>query len=134
MSFLFLIFNLESNLFRRMGLFQLLCIMFICLFQIFICACQHQLDTVQLVDLTCTGVIVNRNHVGHGVLLAQLLDDTLANNMVRQTTEGLCADDIRHTAVNQFNHFRCQEPTLARLVAEGNNLFRLLAKASDTIR
>ena len=86
MSFLFLIFNLESNLFRRMGLFQLLCIMFICLFQIFICACQHQLDTVQLVDLTCTGIIVNRNHVGHGVLLAQLLDDTLANNMVRQTT------------------------------------------------
>ena len=134
MSFLFLIFNLESNLFRRMGLFQLLCIMFICLFQIFICACQHQLDTVQLVDLTCTGVIIDRNDISKRITSSYLLDNALTYHVVRQAAEGLCADDIRHTAMNQFNHFRCQEPTLARLVAEGNNLFRLLAKASDTIR
>ena len=42
--------------------------------------------------------------------------------MVRQTAEGLGADDVRHVFVNQLQHFRGQEPALAGLIAHGYNV------------
>ena len=43
----------------------------------------HQLNTVELVNLGRTWVVVDSNNVGLGVHLAQALDDCLANNVVR---------------------------------------------------
>ena len=40
--------------------------------------------------------------------------------MVRQAAEGLDADDIVDSAVDQFEHLTGQEPALTGLVSEGD--------------
>ena len=51
------------------------------------------------------------------ILSAQLLDDTLSDNMVWKAGKRLCADDIIDSAVNQLKHLSGQEPALAGLIA-----------------
>ena len=64
----------------------------------------HELDAVELVDLGCTGVIVHCDDVALGVLAAQLLDHGLAHHVVGQAREGLRADDVGRTMVDQVEH------------------------------
>ena len=66
---------------------------------------EHQLDAVQLIDLAGTGIVVDRHDIGSGILFAQFLDHALAYYVVGQAAEGLAADNIGYTAVNQFHHF-----------------------------
>lgn len=75
------------------------------LFKVFLRGREHQFDTVQLVYFAGTGVIVDGNDVGLRVAAAKLFDDTLADNMVRQTAKGLGANDIIDTLVDQLDHF-----------------------------
>lgn len=72
--------------------------------QIFIGGRQHQLDPVELIDFTCARIIVDGDNVGVRIASAEFFDDTLSDDMVRQAGKWLCADDVRSTAVNQFEH------------------------------
>ena len=49
---------------------------------------QHQFDSVELVDFTCTRVIINGYDIGFRMLMAQFLDNTFANDMIRQEPNG----------------------------------------------
>ena len=62
--------------------------------QIFLGGGEHQLDTVQLVYLAGTGVIVDGYNVCQRILMTDLFDDTFSYDMVRQAAEGLGADDV----------------------------------------
>lgn len=61
----------------------------------------------------------------------QLLDDALAYDVVRQAAEGLGAYDVAYTAVNQFQHFAGEEPSLAGLVAQGHKALGHLCQLID---
>ena len=50
--------------------------------------------------------------------MAEFFDNTLTNNVVRKAAERLDADNVACTAVDQFQHFACQEPAFACLVAD----------------
>ena len=50
--------------------------------QIFARGREHELDTVELVDLGCAGVIVHGDDIGLGIGAAQGLDDALADDVV----------------------------------------------------
>ena len=69
-------------------------------FQIFIGGGEHQLDTVELIYLTCSRVVVD-------------------------------CYDICCTAVDQFHHFTCQEPSFPGLVTNGYDLFCVIYKIID---
>ena len=70
--------------------------------QILICRGQHQLDTVQLVYLAGTRIVVDRYDIGSRITVTQLLDDTFSDNVVWQAGKWLCADDVRGSGVDQF--------------------------------
>ena len=55
---------------------------------------QHQLNSVQLVYFRCTGIIVHGNDVRCRIMPLQLFDDTLSDNVVRETSERLGTYDI----------------------------------------
>ena len=61
----------------------------------------------------------------------QLLDDALADDVVRETAEGLGADDVFHTFRQELQHFPGQEPALAGLVAQGDVFLRHLGELLD---
>ena len=92
---------------------------FLC--QLFKCRGEHELDPVELVDLTGSGIVVDGDDVGAGVLMAQLLDNALSDDMVRQAAEGLCTDDIVDAGVDQLDHFAGQKPAFSGLVPDGND-------------
>ena len=50
--------------------------------------------------------------------MAQFLDNTFANDMIRQAAKWLCTYDVWCIVVNQLQHFTCQEPTLTGLIAD----------------
>ena len=70
--------------------------------QILICRGQHQLDTVQLVYLAGTRIVVDRYDIGSRITVTQLLDDTFSDNVVWQAGKRLCADDVRGSGVDQL--------------------------------
>ena len=51
----------NDNIVSNILFFQF--IVFIGTVDVFICTCQHQFDSVQLVDFGCTGVVVDRNNI-----------------------------------------------------------------------
>ena len=55
--------------------------------------------------------------------MPQLFDDAFSYHMVGQTAEGLGTHDVRCAAVDQLQHFSCQEPSLTGLVTQGNDVF-----------
>ena len=107
---------------------------FICLFQIFVCSGKHQLDPVQLIYLTGAGIIVDGHDVCQRILSAELLDDTFADHVIRQTAEGLCADNVRGTAMYQLQHLSGQEPALTGLIAKRHNILRHIGGILDSRR
>ena len=66
--------------------------------------------------------------------LAQFLDDTLSDDVVRQASERLGADDILDTAVDQLKHLTGQKPSLTGLVSEGDIVFSHVCKLPDAGR
>ena len=100
-------------------------------FQIFIGGGEHQLDTVELIYLTCSRVVVDCYDICLWVTSAQFFDNTFTDNVVWQTAKRLCTDDICCTAVDQFHHFTCQEPSFPGLVTNGYDLFCVIYKIID---
>ena len=66
-------------------------------FEIFSGDCQHQLNTVLLIDAAGTGIVVNRYDIACRIKLFNLTDHALTDNMIRQATERLSTDDIFKT-------------------------------------
>ena len=58
-------------------------------------------------------------------------DNTLANNVVRQTGKWLDTNNIRHAIMNQFHHLASQEPSLTSLVTLRNNGAGHFCKVTD---
>ena len=81
------------------------------LFQILLGRREHQLDSVQLVNLACTRIVINGYDIGQGILSSQLFDHTFADYVVRQAGEGLCADDVIDSGMDQLQHLTGQEPS-----------------------
>ena len=73
------------------------------LLQVLIRSRKHQLNTIELVDLRSARIVVNRHNIRLRILLADCLNNTLADNMVRQARERLDADDIVNIAVDQLD-------------------------------
>ena len=119
------------NLFALTNLFCFLFLIFLFFIEVFNSRRKHQLDSVQLIDFAGTGIVIHRDNVGFGEAVAQFLDDTLADNMVRQAGERLCADDVVRAAVDQLDHLAGQEPSLAALVADGYEGLRVLGQLAD---
>ena len=78
---------------------------------------QHEFDPVLLVDPGCAGIIVDGDDVAHGVVVLQLADHPLAHDVVGQAAEGLGADDVAGTGVDQLQHLSGEQPAFAHLVA-----------------
>ena len=79
---------------------------------------EHELQTVQLVDFTRTGITVDGRDIGSLVGIAQFMHYTLARNMVGQAAEGLQTDHIGHTGVDELDHFASQEPAFTRHIPQ----------------
>lgn len=84
--------------------------------------CQHQLDSVQLIDFTGSRIIVYGDNIGSRMPAAKLLDDSLSDDMIGQAAKGLSTDNILHIAVNQLQHFTSQEPSFAGLIAQRHKI------------
>ena len=54
------------------------------LLQVFLCGGEHQLDPVQLINFTGSGIVINGNNIGFGITLAQLFYYPLADHVVGQ--------------------------------------------------
>ena len=52
--------------------------------QVFVSRAQHQFNTIQLINLTCTRVIIDRHDIGAWMTMTKLLDNTFAYDMVWQ--------------------------------------------------
>ncbi len=63
-------------------------------FQIFVCRGEHQLDSVKLVDLAGTWIIVDSYDIGFRMKSPEFLNDFLSDYMIRQTGKRLGADDV----------------------------------------
>ena len=57
--------------------------------QVFDSSGKHQLDTIQLVYLAGTRIVVNGYDIGFRILAAQLFNNTLTYHMVWQTAKWL---------------------------------------------
>ena len=65
-------------------------------FHILHCRGQHQFDSVQLVHVTGSRIIIHRYDIRICILPAQFLDDALPHHMVRQAAKGLGADNVSY--------------------------------------
>lgn len=95
---------------------------------------KHQLDTVLLIYLRRTRIIVDGNDIGIRSDFFNLSDCALTVDMIRQTTERLCAYDILIACIGKFNHLGCQQPTLAHLTAVADNTVYKLLCVSISVR
>ena len=91
------------------------------LLQAFFRNCQHHFYAVFLVDPGCTGIIIDGDNVAFRMDLSDFPNHALAADVVGQTAEGLCAHDVGEALLNQFQHFRRQQPALAHLVTVADN-------------
>ena len=82
----------------------------------------HELEPVELIDLTGARVVVDADDVGLRVAAADLAEHALADDVVGQAAEGLAAHDVRRAVLDELDHLRGQQPPLARLVAQGEDL------------
>ena len=71
---------------------------------------EHEFQAVELIYFTRTGIAVDGRNISPLVGVTQFMHDALACNMVGQAAEGLQADHIRHTGVDELDHFAGQEP------------------------
>ena len=67
---------------------------------------KHELYSVDLVYLGSAGVEVHGYDIALRVLSAQLSDNALAGNVVRQAGKRLYAHDVRNSLADELQHFR----------------------------
>lgn len=91
------------------------------LLQVFLCGGEHQLDPVQLINFTGSGIVINGNNIGFGITLAQLFYYPLADHVVGKASERLGTYDIAGACLNKLHHFPGKEPAFTGLIADGNN-------------
>ena len=72
--------------------------------------CQHEFETVELIDFTRTSITIDGRDVSSLVGVAQFMHNALARDMVGQAAEGLQADHIGHAGVDKLDHFASQKP------------------------
>ena len=89
---------------------------FFLLLECLVSRCEHQLDAVELVDLAGSRIVIDRNDIRLGVYLFDRLYDALADDVIRQASEGLYTYDVRRSALDKMYHFSREEPALAELV------------------
>ena len=92
---------------------------------------QHELDPVQLIDFRCARVVVDRCNIGLRISGPELLDDAFPDDVVGQAGEGLDADDVGDTALDEFQHLAGQEPSLAGLISGRGDRRSPLCKLPD---
>ena len=90
--------------------------------QVLISRAQHQFNTVQLINFTCTRVIIDRYDIGTWMTMTKLFDNTLAYDMVWQAGKRLGTYDVWRIIFNQLQHLSSQEPTLTGLISKRYNI------------
>ncbi len=70
--------------------------------QIFISGAQHQLDSVQLIYLAGSRIVIDGYNIGFRMFKPQFFDDAFAHNVIGQAAEGLSADNIAGTAFDKL--------------------------------
>ena len=100
---------------------------------VFLSHADHELNTVELVDLGRAGVVVHRDDIALGMLAAQLLDHGLAHHVVGQAREGLRADDVGRTVIDQVEHLGREQPALAHVVAHRKHRAGLVSHGADAL-
>ena len=65
---------------------------------------------------------------------AKFFDDTLADDMVRQTRERLRADDVRCALLDELKHLGSQKPSFTGHVADRNDRAGFLGELTDRRR
>ena len=86
----------------------------------------HELNTVELVDLAGAGIVVNGHDIGLREAAAHLPEHALADHVVGQAGKGLAAHDIGHPVLNELDHLGGEQPALTGLVAQGQDPGRLV--------
>ena len=94
----------------------------------------HQLDPVELIDLTRSRIIINGNDVAFGMPASEFLDHTFTRYMVGQAGEGLRADDVGSARQNELDHLCGEQPALPHAVAETEDLTGILCQLVDACR
>ena len=87
-----------------------------------------------MIYLARAGVVVNGDNIRLRELTAQLLNHTLACNVIRQARKRLYARDIRNAGVYKLNHLAREEPALAGAVTQLQYLLSALGNISDMLR
>ena len=109
-----------------------LCVMLTFAFaQVFDSGREHQLDTVQLVYLAGTRIIVNGYNIGFRILAAQLFDNALTYHMVWQTAKRLGTYDIWHAGMDQLQHLAGQKPAFTGLVTAADDRLCIFCQLID---
>ena len=84
--------------------------------------CQHQLDSVELIDFRGARIIVDRDNVCLRVAVTQSAEHALSNDVVRQACEWLRADDVRASVFDHVDHLSRQVPAFTRLVPKARDV------------
>ena len=79
---------------------------------------EHQLDTIQLIDFTRSGIVIHRYDIRLRISILDLLDNALSDDMIRQARERLSANDVRYAGLDEFDHLAREEPAFSGLVSD----------------
>ena len=103
-------------------------------FHIFYGGREHQLDSVELIYLTGTRIVVYGYDVCLRITASEFLDNTFSNDVVWKAAKWLDADDVRCTVMNQFQHLTGKEPAFTGHIADGNDWRCHFGKLCDVSR
>ena len=84
--------------------------------------CQHQLDSVELIDFRGARIVVDRNNVGLRVAVTQCAEHALSNDVVGQACKWLCTDDVRASVFDHVDHLSRQVPAFTGLVPKARDV------------
>ena len=76
-------------------------------FHIFVGGSEHKLDSVKLIYLAGTGIVVDGHDVGTGEVFTKLLDNAFTYNVVGKTSEGLGTNNVLRAVMDKLYHFAC---------------------------
>ena len=86
----------------------------------------HQLDTIELVRLGGTRIVIDGDDVGFRMQATDLAEHAAAGHMVGQAGERLRADHVRATLFDEFQNLGRQQPAFTGLHADGGDFGGLL--------
>ena len=71
-------------------------------FKIFVCCRKHKLNTVELIYLRCTRIVIDGNNVCLRVFVTQFFDHTFSYDVIWQAGKWLCTDDVWNSLMHQL--------------------------------